>query len=73
MTPVVFGAYSLKIYCGEPAISLHSYTVSLVQWVNPLLPIMRDLGSIPKGGTYVKLVLSRYIDDPNMIDHCGLV
>ncbi len=34
---------------GEPAISLHSYTVSLVQWVNPLLPVMRDLGSIPRG------------------------
>ncbi len=35
--------------CGEPAISLHSYTVSLVQWVNPLLPVMRDPGSIPRG------------------------
>jgi hypothetical protein len=32
--------------CGEPSISLHSYTVSLVQWVNPLLPVMRDLGLI---------------------------
>ncbi len=35
--------------CREPAISLHSYTVSLVQWVNPLLRVMRDLGSIPRG------------------------
>jgi hypothetical protein len=35
--------------CGEPAISLQSYTVSLVQWVNPLLPVMRDLHSIPRG------------------------
>ncbi len=33
---------------GEPAISLHSYTVSLVQRANPLLPIMRDPGSIPR-------------------------
>jgi hypothetical protein len=35
--------------CGEPAISLHSHTVSLVQWINPLLPVMRDQGSIPRG------------------------
>ncbi len=37
------------LYCEAPAISLHSHTVSLVQWVNPLLPVMRDPGSIPKG------------------------
>ncbi len=30
--------------CGEPAISLHSHHVSLVQWTNPLLPVTRDLG-----------------------------
>ncbi len=35
--------------CGEPAISLHSRTVSLVQWVNPLRPVMRDPSSIPRG------------------------
>ncbi len=35
--------------CGEPAISLHSYTISLVKWVNPLLPVLRDPGSIPRG------------------------
>ncbi len=35
--------------CGEPAISLQSYTVSMVQWVNPLLPVMRDPGPIPRG------------------------
>jgi hypothetical protein len=35
--------------CGEPAISLHSHKVSLVQWVNPLLHVMRDPGSIPRG------------------------
>ncbi len=48
--------------CGEPAISLHSHTVSLVQWVNPLLPVIILL-----------LALSRYIGDPDVIDHCGLV
>ncbi len=40
--------YWLTIYCGDPAISLHSYTVLLVQWSNHLLPVMRDLGSIPR-------------------------
>ncbi len=40
--------------CEEPAISCHSHHVSLVQWTNPLLPITRDLGSNPWGGTYVK-------------------
>jgi hypothetical protein len=34
--------------CGEPAISLHSYTVRLGQWSNRLLQVMRDLGSIPR-------------------------
>ncbi len=46
--------------------------------VTPLLPVMRDPGSIPRGGTYVKpgfllLALSRYIGDPDMIDHCGII
>jgi hypothetical protein len=40
--------------CGEPAISLHSHHVSLVQWTNPLLSVTRNLGSNPLGGTYVK-------------------
>jgi hypothetical protein len=37
--------------CGEPAISLHSHTVPLVQWSMPtrLFPVMRDPGSIPGG------------------------
>ncbi len=35
--------------CGEPAISLHSHHVSLVQWTTRLLPIMRGPGSIPGG------------------------
>ncbi len=38
----------------EPAISLHSHHVSLVQWTTHLLPITRDQGSNPLGGTYVK-------------------
>jgi hypothetical protein len=40
---------SKNLSCGEPAISLHSHTVSLVQWVNPLLLVARDPGSIPEG------------------------
>jgi hypothetical protein len=39
---------------GEPAISLHSHHVSLVQWTTRFLPVMRDPGSNPQGGTYVK-------------------
>ncbi len=44
-----------KKACLELAISLHSYTASLVQWVNPLLPVMRDPGSIPRRGICVEL------------------
>jgi hypothetical protein len=40
--------------CGEPAISLHSDHVSLAQWTICLLPVTRDPGSNPQGGTYVK-------------------
>ncbi len=47
-TTDIVGCWGGEPY-GEPAISLHTYTVSLVQWVNPLLPIMRDPGSIPRG------------------------
>ncbi len=50
--------------CGEPAISLHSYTVPLVQWSTCLLLIMRDMGSIPRGYLcetgILLLALSRY-------------
>ncbi len=38
------------LWCGEPAISLHSHHVSLVQWTTRLLPVKRDLGSKPLGG-----------------------
>jgi hypothetical protein len=44
--------------CGEPSISLHSYTVPLVQWSPRLLPVMRDPGSIPRG------ILMRNWDSP---------
>jgi hypothetical protein len=37
------------LYCGEPAISLHSHHISLVQWTTRLLTIMRGPGSIPRG------------------------
>jgi hypothetical protein len=70
-------SYKFLTYSGEPAISLHSYTVSLVQSVTCLLPVMRDRGSIPRGylseTVILLLALSRYISDPYMIDHCGLV
>ncbi len=63
--------------CGEPAISLHSYRVPLVQWSTRLLPVMRDPGSIRRGYLcetgILLLALSRYIGDPEVIDHCGLV
>ncbi len=63
--------------CVEPAISLHSYTVPLVQWSSRLLPVMRDPGSIPRGYLgetgILLLTMSRYIGDPNVISHCGLV
>jgi hypothetical protein len=42
-----------------------------------LLPVMRDLGSIPRWYLYetgiLLLALSCYIGDPDVIDHCGLV
>jgi hypothetical protein len=36
--------------CGEPAISLHSHHVSLVQWTTCLLPVTRDPGLNPQRG-----------------------
>jgi hypothetical protein len=65
-------------YCGEPAISLHSHHVSLVQWTACLLHITRDPGSNPLGDScetgILLLAMSRYIGDPDVIDHfCGLV
>ncbi len=35
------------VYRVEPAISLHSHHVSLVQWTTCLLPVIRDPGSNP--------------------------
>jgi hypothetical protein len=42
-------AFRFGELCGEPAISMHSHTVPLVQWSTCLLPVMRDPGSIPRG------------------------
>jgi hypothetical protein len=49
VTKHVISQNVLSTWCGEPAISLHSYTVPLVQWSNCLLPVMQDSGSIPRG------------------------
>ncbi len=61
------------IACGEPEISLHSHHVSLVQWTTRLLPVTRDPGSKPLGVLnetgILQLALSRYIGDPDVIDH----
>ncbi len=46
---LLYSSTDKNSYCLEPAISLHSYTVPLVQWFTHLLPVMRDPGSIPKG------------------------
>jgi hypothetical protein len=64
--------------CEEPAISLHSHHVSLVQRTTRLLPVIRDPGSKPLGDLsetgILLLALSLYIGHPNVIDHfCGLV
>jgi hypothetical protein len=66
--------------CGSHSVveSLQSHHLFLVQWTNPLLPITRDLGSNPLGGYLCEtgsllLALTRYIGDPDVIDHCGLV
>ncbi len=61
----------------EPALSLHSHHVSLVQWTTCLLPVTRDRFKSPVGYLcetgILLLALSRYIGDPDVIDHCGLV
>ncbi len=55
--PSGFGCWGREP-CGEPAISLHSHHVSLLQWTTRLLPVTRDLGSNPLGGTHVELGFS---------------
>ncbi len=57
--------------CGEPAISLHSHQVSLVQWTTRLLLVTRDPGSKPQGGYFCEmgillLALSCYNMNINM-------
>jgi hypothetical protein len=39
----------IRLSCGEPAISLYSHTVPLVQWSTRLLPVMRDPVQSPGG------------------------
>ncbi len=62
--------------CRGPAISLQ-YTVSLVQWVNHLLPVQAVSGSHPgdakthNGTGFFLLALSRCVGDPDVIDHWG--
>jgi hypothetical protein len=73
--PSPFTVVTLTIYlfiCGEPAISLHSHHVSLVQWTTCLLPITRDPGTSPLGGYLCEtgillLAMSRYISLSLMI------
>ncbi len=64
-------------FCGEPAISLHSYTVPLVQWSTIWFPSwgtrVQSLGGYLCETRIPLLALSRYIGDPDVIDHCGLV
>ncbi len=64
--------------CGGPASSFHN-TVSVVQWVNRLLPVQGVSGSCSgdeqthNGTGFLLSAWSCYIGDPNAIDHCGLV
>jgi hypothetical protein len=67
---------SEKIFqCGAPAF-LHHYTVSLVQWINHLLPALGSSGLHPRMHPHLQrdrvllVASSCYIGDPNMIpDH----
>jgi hypothetical protein len=58
---------------------MHSHTVLLVQWPTHLLPVrgtrvqsLGQRGYFCETGNFL-LALSRYIYDPGVIDHCGLV
>ncbi len=69
---------NLDLVCGEPAISLHSHHVSLVQWTNLFASRHKDHRFKSPGGYLCEtgillLALSRYIGDPDVIDHHGLV
>jgi hypothetical protein len=67
----------IQKYYGEPAISLYSHHVPLVQWTTRLLPVLRDPISIPRGvlmwnrDSPVSIASLHWY--PNVIDHCGLV
>jgi hypothetical protein len=75
--PTVTSDYPLTgivLDCGGPTISLQ-YTVSLVQWLNRLLPIWgqqftsRGCTHSHNGTRFLLLALTSYIGDPDMIDH----
>ncbi len=58
--------------------SLQSYCIrTQFHWSTRLLPVMRDRVQSPGGYLsetgILLLALPRYIGDPNVIDHCGLV
>jgi hypothetical protein len=64
--------------CGEPAISHDSHHVSLVQWTNLFAsrhkgPRFKSPGGYLCETGILLLALSRYIGDPGVIDHHGLV
>ncbi len=65
--------------CVEPAISLHSHHVSLVQWPNLFAsrhkgPRFKSPGGYLCETGILLLAWSRYIGDPDMIEHhCSLV
>jgi hypothetical protein len=73
---VIF-AVQLPGYCGEHAISLHSLTVSLSSGSTLCFQLWGTWVQYPGGYLcetgILLLELSRYIGDPDVIDHCGLV
>ncbi len=68
-----------KPVCGEPAMSLYSHTVPLVQWSTVCFPSWGTRVQSPRGYLceawipMLALSLSCYIGDPDVIDHCDLV
>jgi hypothetical protein len=69
----------ISFYKDDIVQSLQSHIIlTMSHWssgLTCLLPVTRDLGSNPQGGTYLcgtgilLLALSRYIGDPDVIDH----
>jgi hypothetical protein len=67
----------LWTWCGEPAISLHSHQSHWSSGLPVCFPSQGTKVQIPWGDLFeagiLLLTLSRYIGDPDMIDHHGLV